>query len=97
MVFGLLVAVPQLFGQGSQLRQMISAPDLTGVSLGYLCVILVVQAMWFTFGVWTIDWALIVCAGSMTVICTINLAVYLIRRARAQCLRRWIVAVSKRA
>lgn len=82
LVFGLLVAVPQLMGQFSQLRLMLGAPDLTGVSLGYLTVILLVQAMWFVFGLATTDWALIVCAGSMVVICTINLTVYLVRRAR---------------
>jgi uncharacterized protein with PQ loop repeat len=82
LVFGLLVAVPQLVGQVSQLRLMIGAPDLTGVSLGYLSVILLVQTMWFIFGLATVDWALIVCAGSMVVICSINLAVYLVRRAQ---------------
>ncbi|AQP44199.1 SemiSWEET family sugar transporter [Tessaracoccus flavus] len=82
LVFGLLVAVPQLVGQFSQLRLMIGAPDLTGVSLGYLSVILLVQTMWFIFGLATVDWALIVCAGSMVVICSINLAVYLVRRAQ---------------
>ena len=82
LVFGLLVAVPQLVGQVSQLRLMIGPPDLTGVSLGYLSVILLVQTMWFIFGLATVDWALIVCAGSMVVICSINLAVYLVRRAQ---------------
>lgn len=82
LVFGLLVAVPQLMGQFSQLRLMIGAPDLTGVSLGYLCVILLVQSMWNVFGIATTDWALIVCTSAMVVVCTINLVVYLVRRSR---------------
>ena len=83
LVFGLVVAVPQLYGQFAQLREMVQAPDLTGVSLGYLGVFLLVQAMWFTFGILTTDWALRVCAGAMVVVCVLNLTVYLVRRRRA--------------
>lgn len=83
LVFGLLVAVPQLFGQFAQLREMITAPDLTGVSSGYLTLFLVVQTMWFIFGIMTTDWALRVCAGAMVVTCLLNLGIYLVRRRRA--------------
>nr|WP_255422209.1 PQ-loop domain-containing transporter [Tessaracoccus sp. MC1627] len=84
MAFGFVIAVPQLFGQFSQLREMVSAPDLSGVSVGYLSIMLLVQAMWFTFGLFTSDWALIICAGAMTVVCTVNLAVYVVRHLRAR-------------
>ena len=49
--------------------------------------------MWFGFGLFKPDWALITCAGGMTVFCIANLAVYLIRRARARS-GRGVVAAS---
>lgn len=84
MTFGFVIALPQLIGQGSQLREMVTAPDLTGVSVGYLAIMLVVQAMWFGFGLMTGDWALIICAGAMTAICSLNLTVYLVRLLRSR-------------
>jgi len=84
MAFGFIIAVPQLMGQGSQLKEMVTAPDLTGVSVGYLGIMLVVQAMWFVFGLLTTDWALIICAGAMTVVCSLNLAVYMVRWVRGR-------------
>ncbi|MHA6512113.1 PQ-loop domain-containing transporter [Tessaracoccus sp. Z1128] len=84
MAFGLVIAVPQLYGQVSQLREMVSAPDLSGVSVGYLSIMLVVQVMWFIFGLYTFDWALIICAGAMTAVCSINLTVFIVRHLRAR-------------
>lgn len=84
LAFGIVVALPQLVGQGAQLRELITAPDLTGVSGAFLVIFLVVQSMWFSFGIMTTDWALITCAGAMVVICVANLCVYLVRTARAR-------------
>ena len=84
MAFGLVIAVPQLYGQVSQLREMVSAPDLSGVSVGYLSIMLVVQVMWFIFGLYTFDWALIICAGAMTAVCSINLTVFIVRHPGAR-------------
>lgn len=84
LVYGIVVAVPQLTGQSSQLRDMIKSPELTGVSGGYLAILLLVQSMWFVFGIYTTDWALITCAGAMVVLCSANLGVYLVRTSRAR-------------
>lgn len=91
--FGFAVAVPQLVGQFAQLRDLVTAPDVEGVSGGYLGLLLLVQSMWFGFGLFKPDWALITCAGGMTVFCIANLAVYLIRGARARS-GRGVVAAS---
>ncbi|GAA4906786.1 hypothetical protein GCM10025789_27800 [Tessaracoccus lubricantis] len=82
--FGFAVVVPQLVGQFAQLRELVTAPHVEGVSGSYLAILLVVQAMWFGFGVVKPDWALIICAGGMTVSCIANLSVYLYRRLRAR-------------
>lgn len=84
MAFGFVVAVPQLYGQLSQLREMVTAPDLSGVSLGYLITMLVVQVMFFVFGLFITDWALIVCAGLTMTVCAVNLSVYVVRHLRAR-------------
>nr|WP_255698059.1 PQ-loop domain-containing transporter [Tessaracoccus sp. ZS01] len=81
--FGFAVLVPQLVGQFAQLRELLTAPHVEGVSGSYLVLMLLVQAMWFGFGMFKPDWALIICAGAMTLSCVANLAVYLVRRARA--------------
>ncbi|HSO69746.1 MAG TPA: PQ-loop domain-containing transporter [Arachnia sp.] len=91
MAFGFVIAVPQLYGQLSQLREMVTAPDLSGVSLGYLVIMLVVQTMFFIFGLFTFDWALIICAGLTIIVCTVNLMVYVVRHLRAR--RRVALAV----
>lgn len=84
VVFGFVVSVPQVWGQAAQLREMITAPDLSGVSAGFLGIMLVVQSMWFVFGIWTTDWALIIAAGATAALCLVNLSVYLVRWTRAR-------------
>lgn len=82
VVFGFAVVGPQLVGQFAQFRELLTADRVEGVSAGYLTLFLVVQALWFSFGALKPDWALIICAGAMTVSCIANLAVYLLRRSR---------------
>lgn len=84
VVFGFVVAVPQVYGQAAQLREMVKAPDLSGVSSGFLAIMLLVQSMWFTFGVWTVDWSLIIAAGATAALALLNLLVYLVRWARSR-------------
>lgn len=81
--FGLIVAIPQVGGQMAQLREILRSTDLSGISPGYLSINLLVNAMWTVFGFVTVEWALMVCATAMTVICSINLITYLTRRRRA--------------
>ena len=84
LAFGLIVAVPQLFGQASQLRALLNTPDPAGVSAPFLGVFALGQMLWFAYGITFNDWALMVVASSMSVIALINLVVCLIRQARAR-------------
>ncbi|MFT3889658.1 MAG: PQ-loop domain-containing transporter [Arachnia sp.] len=88
MVFGFVVAVPQLVGQLAQTRELVIAPDVSGVSLGFLVVFWVVQTMWWIFGIVQVDWALIVCAGFMVITTTMNVAIYAVRWTRDRARRR---------
>ncbi|MDO5677423.1 MAG: hypothetical protein Q4G35_07960 [Propionibacteriaceae bacterium] len=83
VVFGIAVVGPQLVGQISQLKELIVAPTVEGVSVLFLVLTLVQQILWFGFGMFKPDWALIIVAGTMTLSCIANLAVFLVRRARA--------------
>lgn len=84
LAFGILVAIPQLVGQAAQLKELVTAPDLHGVSGAYLAIFLLVQSLWFVFGVFTTDWALIAAAGVMIIIGAANLSVYLVRTSRTR-------------
>ena len=80
VVFGIVVAVPLLFGQSAQLKYMWGSPDLTGVSLPTLAVSVVMQSTWLVWGIGVGEAAITVCAGLMTAICGANLAYYAWRR-----------------
>lgn len=84
VVFGLVVAVPQLVGQGAQLRDLVTTRDPAGVSAAFLGVFVLGQALWFTYGLGRGDWALIICAGIMIVVASTNLAICVVRQARAR-------------
>lgn len=79
MIFGFAIAAPQLVGQVAQFRVLLRASDLTGVSGGYLALFLLVQVLWFSFGLMSSEWALVVCAGAMVIVCAVNLVCYFIR------------------
>ncbi len=84
LVFGLVVAVPQLVGQVAQLRSLLESENPEGVSAGYLAIFVFGQSLWFVYGIAFNDWALIVCAGMMVCIASVNLVVCLVRQARAR-------------
>lgn len=92
LVFGFAIAAPQLVGQVAQFRELLTADQVDGVSAGFLSLSLVVQAMWFTFGLFKPDWALIICAGAMLASCIANLVLYLLRRFRSRVLTPLVVA-----
>lgn len=85
-VFGLVVAIPTVVGQVSQLRVMLRSDDLSGLSAPYLVVASVMQWIWFTWGVLAVEWAIIMCACILGVLATINLGYYAWRRLRGTAL-----------
>jgi uncharacterized protein with PQ loop repeat len=84
MVFGFVVAVPQLIGQVAQTRELLFAPDIRGVSLLFLLAFWLIQTMWWIFGLVQVDWALIICAGFMVISTTLNVGIYAVRGIRAR-------------
>lgn len=87
VVFGLVIAVPQLVGQSAQLRDLLTTRDPAGVSAAFLATFVLGQGLWFTYGLGHGDWALIICAGIMIVIASLNLGICLVRQARVARLR----------
>jgi len=84
VAFGLIVAVPQLVGQIAQLRSLLVTPDPAGVSAPFLGTFLLGQGLWFVYGIAFNDWALIICAGAMVVVASINLVTCLVRQRGAR-------------
>lgn len=84
VVFGILIVMPQLAGQLSQLRALITTTNPAGVSAGFLAIFVAGQIMWLVYGVLHGDWALIIAATTMVVIASLNLSICLIRQARAR-------------
>lgn len=82
LVFGIAVSVPLAVSQIAQLRYMMSVPDLSGVSLPYLVVAVIVQALWLTWAGLALEWAVLGCDVVMGSLCLANLVYYLVRRAR---------------
>ncbi len=81
LVFGFVVAAPFVVGQVSQLRTMHAAMDLSGVSLPFLSVAFVVQALWLTWGILYGETSITVCASLLGTLSLANLVYFLHRRA----------------
>lgn len=84
LVFGFLVLIPGALGLVLQLRDLITKPDISGVSPVFLILGLLIQAMWFAWGFMVTDLALIVVCGTLAVLLAANLVVWLLRRARGE-------------
>lgn len=84
VVFGILIVLPQLVGQLSQLRSLLTTTNPAGVSAGFLSIFVGGQAIWLVYGIMHGDWALIIAATTMVVIAGLNLTICLIRQARAR-------------
>ncbi len=82
VVFGILVALPYAVGVLSQLRSMHRADSLAGVSPVYLLVLLLVEALWFVWGVQVWEQAITVSAATMGALCAITFAYWVLRRWR---------------
>lgn len=81
-LFGITMLVPQVTGMLGQFRDLVRAPDLSGISPSFLIMSFVIQVMW---GVWALgvgDAAILICASTLGVIAIVNLAAYSVRRGR---------------
>ncbi len=82
-LFGLTVMVPLAVGMVGQGRDLLTAPDLTGVSPLYLVLTFVIQLMWGSWAWLAGDNAIVVCATILGVIGLVNLGLYARRALRA--------------
>lgn len=82
VVFGIVVAIPMLVGQVAQLRFMMRSRELSGVSVPTLLVIVLVQVLWFIWGVGVGEQAITVCALLLGTLCIANLGYYIWRWLR---------------
>ncbi len=78
--YGLLMAVPGILGIGTQLLEIVRAPDVSGLSQGFLVLGVVTQVAWLSWGVVTDDIAFLINAGVGTVLTGLSYLWYLLRR-----------------
>lgn len=79
LIFGFVVAAPFVVGQVSQLRTMHASTDLSGVSLPFLTVAFVVQAVWLVWGILYGETSITVCASLLGTLSLANLIYFLHR------------------
>lgn len=81
VAFGLFVMGPLGLGALAQLRDLLRAPDLSGVSPGYLVVGFAGQFMWGAWALLAHERAVITAASIMAVFAGLNLGAWALRRA----------------
>jgi len=79
--YGLLMAVPGIVGIGTQLLEVVRAPDVSGLSQGFLVLAVVTQLAWLAWGMVTADIAFLINAGLGTLLTGLSYGWYLARRA----------------
>ncbi len=80
LIFGLLITVPQVSSGIGQLRELITNPDITGVSLAFLVLGFILPSMWFVYGVIAHEQAILISAGGTSVVALANVSWATMRR-----------------
>lgn len=84
LVFGFLAVLPSAGSLSAQLKDLATKPDISGVSPVFLGLGIVIQAMWFTWGIMVTDLSLILVCGTLTFLLSVSLVVWLVRSGRAR-------------
>lgn len=79
-VFGVAVAISPSAGLLAQLRDMIKATDLSGVSPAYLALGLTVQLLWWVWSIPMREASIFACSGMVGSLCLVNLSYLAFRR-----------------
>lgn len=79
-IFGATVAALPVLGQVLQLRTMVRASDLHGVSQEYLVLNVAANALWLAYGVLAVEWALRCSSIAQLAVCSVVLGYYAYRR-----------------
>lgn len=82
VAFGLVLIVPIVGSLSAQLRQMIAAPDLSGVSPGYLVLAAVIQVLWLVWSFMVTDWSVTLSSLASFTLLAANLIVWAVRSVR---------------
>lgn len=77
--FGVFAVVPLAIGFGDQTRDLLTSPDISGVSPVFVFGALVVQVMWWTWAQMAGDLSIFICASAIGLICLLNAALWLLR------------------
>lgn len=80
--FGLFVLVPLSVGLIAQLRDLLKATDLSGLSFPFIAANCGIQFLWFVWGALAGDLSVVLCAGILAIVTTLILGVYLVRNSR---------------
>lgn len=82
VVFGMVMSLPSAWAQLSQFQFMRRSPDLSGVSVPTLLVMMVCQMCWVVWSFGVVEQAMMVTASVMLVLCILNVGYYTQRRLR---------------
>lgn len=75
--FGVVVIAPFLVGLGGQTRDLLRAPDLSGLSPLYVIGTLVVQLMWWSWALWVGEVSTLICSSVVGLAAALNVALWL--------------------
>ena len=78
-LFGIVVMIPIAIGSLGQTRDLLRAPDIEGLSGGYMVVAFVLQAMWLTWGFAAGDISIQICASAVGLLAGVNLVLWVAR------------------
>lgn len=78
--FGVVVVIPGIFAALAQLKDLIERPDLSGVSVTWLWMLVMLNLMWFSWSVFSGEIAIFVVASVMGVLSITNVVTFLLRR-----------------
>ena len=78
--YGLMMALPGIVGISTQLFEIVRAPEVTGLSQGFLILGVVTQIAWLSWGIVTDDVAFLINAGLGTALTGLSYLWYLLRR-----------------
>lgn len=81
--FGIAATIPLAIGVLAQSRDLISAPDISGVSPVFLALLLLTQVLWLGWSLLIGDVAVTVSGATLGALCTFNLVQYRRRTAAA--------------
>lgn len=80
--FGVVVFIPGAIGQLAQIREILRAPDLSGISMVMQLVGLMNQILWFSFALPSGDMAIVAASVPIGVLYTITVIALAVRRRR---------------